>query len=117
MGTDLTFVAGSSGHDVPCNSCGAGCRLIDRYCSQCGVFNPTGSLSANDASNEMLNAPTIISYETPPPETYPSAEDGTMVAPNRRIPPTVEGMRTRSRKQSEAEAVKALEAMLVPGGV
>src|SRR5688500_16694403 len=120
MGTDLTFMAGSSGQEVPCNSCGAGCRLIDRYCSQCGVFNPTGSLDANEPSNEMLNASTIISDDALPlpdrSETYVSPDDGTVVAPNRPVR-TREGMRTRNRKQSEAEAVKALEAMLVPGGV
>ena len=118
MGTDLTFVAGSTGQELPCNSCGAGCRLIDRYCSQCGVFNPTGSLDPNSTSSEILSSPTMISHDPAPElsETYVSPGAGTMVAPNR-IPPGQEGRRTRNRKRSEAEAVKALEAMLVPGGV
>src|SRR5688572_5824745 len=120
MGTDLTFVAGSSAPELPCKSCGSGCRPIDRYCSQCGVFNPTGSLDADNASNEMLNAPTIITSDLPIPErsaTFVSPDDGTMVAPRTRNVPPPEGARGRSRKRSEDEAVKALEAMLVPGGV
>ena len=43
MGSDLTYYANAwPGYDNPCVACGAGCRAIDRYCSQCGKADPLG---------------------------------------------------------------------------
>src|SRR5207247_7778288 len=77
-------------HELTCIDCGAGVRPIDRYCSQCGRRDPTGS------DDSMLTEPTLIAEDTVPGEM-----------------PTL--MKTPSGETRPKTA--ALQSMLVPGAV
>src|SRR5213592_2770904 len=44
-------------HELTCIDCGAGVRPIDRFCSQCGRRDPTGT------DDSMLTEPTLIAEE------------------------------------------------------
>jgi serine/threonine protein kinase len=102
MDNDLTYVANQwPGWDIPCHACGAGCRAVDRFCSQCGIADPTGRFaSASDPSllDPDLTAPTLIAGDADEmrSDAHPSGSGG------------------RSRRH--LEAVATLERMLVPGG-
>ncbi|HEX3110892.1 MAG TPA: serine/threonine-protein kinase [Thermoanaerobaculia bacterium] len=122
MDNDLTYVANPwPGWDIPCHACGAGCRAVDRFCSQCGVADPTGRFAnASDPSalDLELTAPTHIAGDADEMRS-----DATMLgAPA----PTAEGSHPPStahpsgsggRSRRHLEAVATLERILVPGGV
>jgi serine/threonine protein kinase len=122
MDNDLTFVANPwPGWDIPCHACGVGCRAVDRFCSQCGIADPTGRFAnASDPSlaDAELTAPTLIAGDADEMRS-----DATMLGAS---PPTAEGSHPPStarpsgsggRSRRHLEAVAMLERMLVPGGV
>src|ERR1051326_8363693 len=113
MDNDLTYVANPwPGWDIPCHACGAGCRAVDRFCSQCGVADPTGRFAnGSDPSRAALEltAPTLIAGDADEMRS-----DATMLgAP----PPTAEGSHPSGRTKRHTEAIATLERILVPGGV
>jgi serine/threonine protein kinase len=118
MGSDLTYYANAwPGYDNPCVACGAACRAIDRFCSQCGHPDPLGPrepIRLPFEEDDLATSDTIVS--TDPDEMRP---DATMLS----MPPAggdVAGteMRTPGRTGKRTrEAQAALERMLVPGGV
>jgi serine/threonine protein kinase len=109
MGSDLTYHANAwPGYDNPCVACGAACRAIDRFCSQCGHPDPLGPrepLRLPFEDDDLATSDTIVS--TDPDEMRP---DATMLS-------TTGGERTPGRGKRTKEAQAALERMLVPGGV
>ncbi len=120
MDNDLTYVANPwPGWDIPCHACGAGCRAVDRFCSQCGVADPTGRF-ANASDPSMLDleltAPTLIAGDADEMRS-----DATMLgAPQ----PAAEGSHPPStahpsgnRSKRHLEGIATLERILVPGGV
>jgi len=54
MDNELLRPGSWPGYDLACVQCGSGVRSIDRFCSQCGREDPTGS------QDEMLLSPTIV---------------------------------------------------------
>jgi serine/threonine protein kinase len=119
MDNDLTYVANPwPGWDIPCHACGAGCRAIDRFCSQCGAADPTGRFAnASDPSllDLELTAPTLIAGDADEMRS-----DATMLGAS---PPSGEGSHPQStahpsgRTKRHLESVAILERILVPGGV
>ncbi|HEY2091863.1 MAG TPA: serine/threonine-protein kinase [Thermoanaerobaculia bacterium] len=121
MDNDLTFVANPwPGWDIPCHACGSGCRVVDRFCSQCGVTDPTGRFAnASDPSllDLELTAPTLVAGDADEMRS-----DATMLGPP---PQTAEGSAPSTahpsggagRSRRHLEAVATLERILVPGGV
>jgi CheY-like chemotaxis protein len=79
-------------YELRCIGCGAGVRPIDRFCSQCGRRDPTGT------DDSMLTEPTLIAEETAPGEMPTLMKKPTGGADVR--PKTVE-----------------LQLMLVPGAI
>src|SRR5205823_3618498 len=58
MGSDLTYHANAwPGYDNPCVACGAGCRAIDRFCSQCGQPDPLGPREEPSYDDDELARP------------------------------------------------------------
>ena len=122
MDNDLTYVANPwPGWDIPCHACGSGCRAVDRFCSQCGIADPTGRFAnASDPSmvDLELTAPTLIAGDADEMRS-----DATMLgAPA----PTAEGSHPPStahpsggggRSKRHLEGIATLERILVPGGV
>lgn len=121
MDNDLTYVANPwPGWDIPCHACGAGCRAVDRFCSQCGVADPTGRLAAGSNPSLLdleLTAPTIVAGDADEMRS-----DATMLG----APPPTEGSHPPStvrpsggagRTKRHLESVATLERILVPGGV
>jgi serine/threonine protein kinase len=124
MDNDLTFVANPSpGREIPCNACGAGCRPIDRFCSQCGIADPTARANA-DADDADAMLPTLVAgdvdemrpdatmFAAPPPPVSPQAETAVSWsgAESRRPSSSI------SRSRRHTESIAALEKILVPGG-
>jgi serine/threonine protein kinase len=117
MGSDLTYHANPwPGYENPCIACGAGCRAIDRFCSQCGHADPLGPrelIRLPFEDDDLATSDTIVSTDpdemrrdaTMLPKT-PAAEDGIGTE-----------MRTPGRGKRTKETQAALERMLVPGGV
>jgi serine/threonine protein kinase len=118
MGSDLTYYANAwPGFDNPCKTCGAGCRAIDRYCSQCGQRDPLGPREEEVASvdDELAKSPTIIAGDTDelrPDATMLSFEQSPTAISARPKPTIRPGP---SRRTAEAQA--QLERMLLPGNV
>src|SRR6476659_9212544 len=122
MDNDLTFVANPwPGWDNPCHACGAGCRAIDRFCSQCGAADPLGRFAAaSDPSmlDPELTAPTVVAGDADEMRS-----DATMLgalpvtAAGSHPPSTAHPSGGAARSRRHLEAVAALERMLVPGGV
>jgi CheY-like chemotaxis protein len=102
--------------DLPCLGCGAGCRSIDRFCSQCGRPDPTGRAAGVDVADPLLRSSTIVSDDEDE-----NMESATFIAP----PPASMGERpetfvrkTSSRRRDKTLQTKAqLDQMLVPGAV
>ncbi|HEX7191598.1 MAG TPA: serine/threonine-protein kinase [Thermoanaerobaculia bacterium] len=116
MDNDLTFVANPwPGWDIPCHACGSGCRAVDRFCSQCGIPDPTGRFAnASDPSllDLELTAPTLVAGDADEMRS-----DATMLGAS---PSTAEGSHpsgSGGRSRRHIEAVATLERILVPGGV
>jgi CheY-like chemotaxis protein len=124
-------------YDIPCAACGAGCRSIDRFCSQCGHRDPTGRFAPDD----LLTAPTMIATPDEPIDAFPQMkptfitrsesldlivdDDSTdekpviptivLPADSPNTPPPVRRRTREQRAQKQAERSAALEKMLVPG--
>src|SRR5437870_4182878 len=120
MGSDLTYYANAwPGYDNPCVRCGAGCRAIDRFCSQCGQIDPLGPRKNEPITpedEELLRAPTMIVGDVD--ELRPDATVMPIALPQ--DAPTMLGTGSQStsrapRRRRTAEATLALERMLVPG--
>ena len=120
MGNDLTFFAnGWTGYDNPCISCGAGCRVIDHFCSQCGRADPLGRREETaPIMDELSSSPTIVATdvdEMRPDATMvgKSSIEQSLTSISHRPHATA---RTRNRKRS-TESALTLERMLIPGNV
>jgi len=122
MGSDLTYYTNAwPGYDNPCKACGAGCRAIDRYCSQCGQRDPLGAredeveVEAEPIDDELARSPTVIATDVD--ELRP---DATMLSFEQS--PTAISARPKSTirpgpSRRTAEAQAQLERMLIPGNV
>src|SRR5258706_1738235 len=112
----------ATGWGIPCRACGAGCRPIDRFCSQCGRPDPTGRLRSVESDN-MLVSPTLVvddddgnlesaTFFAPPPQgvamELEHPDDATYVKAA-----TAPGRRRDKLLQTKAQ----LDEMLVPGAV
>jgi len=114
MGSDLTYYANAwPGYDNPCVACGAGCRAIDRFCSQCGRPDPLGALEdSSPVVDELSVSPTIIASDVD--ELRP---DATMLS-FEQSQTAISGPRpTGPAPRRNTESTKTLERMLVPGNV
>src|SRR5437867_2888593 len=82
---------GEQAYDLNCISCGAACRAIDRFCSQCGRPDPTGREDA------LLSKLTLISSIE---EVWPSGSEqqATLV-------------------KKERQHTSALQQLLTPGSM
>src|SRR5258708_4429842 len=112
----------ATGWGIPCRACGAGCRPIDRYCSQCGRPDPTGRLRAVE-SDEMLISPTLVvddddgnlesaTFFAPPPQ------GAAMESEHADEPTYVKAPTAPVRRRDKLLQTKAqLDEMLVPGAV
>ena len=89
------------GYDLICVDCGAACRPIDKFCSQCGRRDPAG---AQDAE---LNAPTLVASEATADKPYP-----TFVAPSHQGTLAATGRRKKGGRDT-----LAVQQMLQPGSV
>jgi serine/threonine protein kinase len=90
---------GWPGYDLTCLTCGAGCRSIDRFCSQCGRPDPSGH------DDPMLSEPTfVVSGE----EVVPSiaATDG-----------LDRGTLVKEGRRKKTYDTSALQQLLMPGMV
>ena len=111
------------GWEIPCIGCGAGCRSIDRFCSQCGRPEPAGRAEPRpplafsaEQDDDFLRSPTLVvddedgnaesaTFIAPPPAA--GGEPGTFVMPE-----------STRKKRDRTEQTKAqLAQMLVPGAV
>jgi serine/threonine protein kinase len=106
------------GWDIPCRTCGAACRSIDRFCSQCGRRDPTGGTSG-PAEDDLLTAATLIGDED---GNLESATFLTAGPPEAVDPVTVmkvaAKVSTSSRRRDKARHTKdQLDQMLEPGAV
>jgi len=133
-------------YSIPCASCGAGCRPIDRFCSQCGRRDPTGRLEAEARANDdaLLFSPTLVISEAPAIEEFPQlaptlfsinpmgSDAQEVIEPTHVFPieeiteresiatsPTPHTRRISSaeRRAKEVARIAQLERMLVPGNV
>jgi serine/threonine protein kinase len=113
MGSDLTYYANAwPGYDNPCIWCGAGCRVIDRFCSQCGRADPIGLREPGDEpieNDDLSQSPTIISSDTDQ-----MSPDATIVGA---MPPDRAPTNPGRKRRRNTEAAAALERMLIPGNV
>jgi serine/threonine protein kinase len=108
----------SPGWDIPCRECRAGCRSIDRFCSQCGISDPTGKRAFTPTDDDLLTAATLVGDEDG------NVESATFLSP---APPEgadpVTVMKaakpsTGSRRRDKAQHTKnQLDQLLVPGAV
>ena len=77
--------------DLPCVQCGAPCREVDRFCSQCGLPDPTSPSSTSPGRNyDSDPTHTSVTYspiEGPPPDppNDPPLPRGTVFAHRYRI--------------------------------
>jgi serine/threonine protein kinase len=125
MDNDLTYVANPwPGWDNPCHACGAGCRAIDRYCSQCGVADPLGRFAAAFATTAdpsaldlELTAPTVVAGDVDEMRSDATMLGALPVTAAGSHPPRTAHPSGGGRSRRHLEAVAALERMLVPGGV
>jgi serine/threonine protein kinase len=119
MGSDLTYYANAwPGYDNPCVACGAGCRAIDRFCSQCGKEDPLGPRDDPPYlfDDELATSDTVIAGDAD--ELRP---DATMVSTAETDPDAsataISGPPTARRSRRAGEAAATLERMLIPGNV
>ncbi len=90
---------GAPEYDLTCIACGAACRPIDRFCSQCGRPDPTGR------EDPLLSQSTLV---TNAEEVLP-----TFVAPSS----TQQGTLVKEGRRKKTHDTHALQRMLTPGSV
>jgi|GEM_PF-563925 len=114
MGSDLTYFAnGWTGYDNPCQGCGAGCRAIDRFCSQCGRPDPLGPREEGTLEiDEFSSSPTIVATDAD--EMRP---DATMVGKSGQLLENAAPHTTTRTRRRSTESALTLERMLIPGNV
>ena len=114
MGSDLTYHANAwPGYDNPCVACGAGCRAIDRFCSQCGQPDPLGPREEPSYDDdELARSPTVVAMDAD--ELRPDATNLQL----EQAATAISGPQTTTRARGRnTEAALALERMLIPGNV
>ena len=110
----------SPGWDIPCRECSAGCRSIDRFCSQCGCPDPTGAKASPPVSDDELTAATLVGDDD---ASFDSATFLTPASPVDADPLTMMKAMVKStspskRRRDNTLQMKAqLDQLLVPGAV
>ncbi len=108
----------SPGWDIPCRSCGAGCRSIDRFCSQCGRRDPTGGGASAPAEDDLLLAATLIGDEDGNLEsaTFLTAAPPELLDPVT-VMKSVKSTTSSQRREKARHTKDQLAQMLVPGAI
>src|SRR5882672_636556 len=105
-------VGGWPEYEHACMFCGAGCRAIDRFCSQCGRPDPCGRPEVG--SDELLLAPTLVVG----PDEDSDLPDATFLATlGTGETPQVTVSRRRKKTEAQKRRTTELRAMLLPGAV
>jgi len=99
------------GYDLACQTCGAGVRPIDRYCSQCGRRDPAGR-EQQTTDDPLLTSPTQVTVGEDATQLPSNEAFGTFVT--REGLTEKQAMRTARRARTRDQAL-ALEMMLQPG--
>jgi serine/threonine protein kinase len=71
MAEDRPGVTAWPEYAIPCSTCGAGCRPVDRFCSQCGRRDPTGRFGPATVEDALLTSPTMVGSNGPDIDQYP----------------------------------------------
>src|ERR1041385_2928190 len=112
MDHDLHGPGSWPGYDLACVQCGAGVRSIDRFCSQCGREDPTGS------QDELLLSPTIV-VDSPPSEIVEAPTFVSISGASADVEQPSEKTAMKRSKLAEIQQQREAElrAMLVPNAV
>src|SRR3954454_17777448 len=114
MDNELLRPGSWPGYDLACVQCGSGVRSIDRFCSQCGREDPTGS------QDEMLLSPTIVVDSPSAVVEAPTfvSTSGVIETPGVPDEPSEKtAMKRSKRAEIQAQREAELRGMLVPNAV